>query len=363
MRARRSKPRRWNAKSASWLRHPTAVLWVTKKSATPSTNLLVSTMLRSGRWLGEAKLSPLALTWMEREANRALPWSAGQIGVVIAAHGSDWHWNESMRSALQALQQEYKLEYAFSMADAPVLERAVRRLNERGARKIVIVRVFGMRDSFQAEIERLTGADIEADRGHAQHPAGGGHGAHGAHGVSSAPRIRSAALLTSVGGLDDHPLFAQALLARASALSHNPGRETVILTAHGTHDDACNAEWLGLLESLAANMRAHGGVFRHIRVATWREDWPEKRAPWVQRVRDWVEQDSRDGEVIVIPARTNGTGPEAELLAGLHFQLGSGFAPHPLFATWLREQIDQAWPHTDRLFSSARDEAAAIHPH
>lgn len=98
-----------------------------------------------------------------------------------------------------------------------------------------------------------------------------------------------------------------------------------------------------MLESIADKMRANGGAaFREIRVATWREDWPDKREPWVERVRGWIEQASRDGDVIVIPARTNGTGPEAKLLTGLDYRMGAGFAPHPLFARWVEEQVLQA---------------------
>lgn len=295
----------------------------------------------TSQFVGEESLTPLALTWMRREANRRLPLTTARVGVVVAAHGSDWHWNEAVRSSLRPLEARYQVEYAFSMADAPVLERAVRRLDDRGVRATVIVRVFGMKDSFQAEIERLIGHDIEADATHAGHPphAKSIHGGHG-HGGGAAARIRSAAVLITAGGLDDHQLFAAALVARAKELSRDPSRETVILTAHGTKEDARNARWIELLESVAGKMRANGGAaFRDIRVATWREDWPDKREPWVARVRAWVEEAGRDGEVIVIPARTNGTGPEATLLNGLNFRLGTGFAPHPLFARWVEEQV------------------------
>lgn len=297
----------------------------------------------TSQFVGEESLTPLALTWMRREANRRLPLTTARVGVVVAAHGSDWHWNEAMRSALRPLEARYQVEYAFSMADAPVLERAVRRLDDRGVRATVIVRVFGMKDSFKDEIERLIGHDIEADAAHAGHPshATSIHGGHG-HGDGAAARIRSAAVLTTAGGLDDHQLFAAALIERAKELSRTPGRETVILTAHGTREDARNAQWIELLESVAGKMRANGGAaFRDIRVATWREDWPDKREPWVTLVRGWVEEAGRDGDVIVIPARTNGTGPEAKLLDGLNYRLGTGFAPHPLFARWVDEQVVQ----------------------
>lgn len=324
----------------------------------------------TGQLLDEQTLTPLALTWMQREANRHLPLASNQVGVVIAAHGSDWHWNETMRNSVRSLESSYQVEYAFSMADAPVLERAVRRLDQRGVRAIVIVRIFGLKSSFQNEIEHLIGQDVETSTAqdgadHAQHAAQAAHSAHSDHGHGSAApasRLRSPAVLSSAGGLDDHPLFARALLDRAQALSHNPKRETIILTAHGTGGDANNAQWLTQLESIAAQMRANGGdAFRAIRVATWREDWPDKRGPWVEKVRSWVKQDSQHGEVIVIPARTTGTGPEAQLLSGLTVKLGSGFAPHPLFTQWVEQQVSVALQQ--RLISPHQVKAPAEHQH
>ncbi|MCB1889689.1 MAG: hypothetical protein KDH20_18930, partial [Rhodocyclaceae bacterium] len=310
-------------------------------------------------WVDEAPLDALLLTWMQREANRALPWQSGEdgnVGVVIAAHGSDWHWNETMRQAVAPLAARYRLAFAYSMADPIIVERAVRRLEAQGAQAIVVVRVFGLEDSFRSAFRRMAGLDVEdalAVDGSASHEHGQGHvptmaapDGHGHHGHGAAAgsgRIRSPAVLLTAGGLDDDPLFARALLARADALSRDPARETLILTAHGTFSDERNARWLEVLARIADRMRAEGADrFRDIRVATWREDWPDKREAWVPRVRAWVEAASEDGTAIVIPARTNGTGPEARLLEGLDFRLGSGFAPHPLFAEWVESQVRSA---------------------
>ena len=81
--------------------------------------------------------------WMTREANRQAPLRVDDVGVVILAHGSDYHWNETMRQAVAPLGQRYRIEPAFSMADPVVIERAVRRLEARGARFIVILPVWG----------------------------------------------------------------------------------------------------------------------------------------------------------------------------------------------------------------------------
>lgn len=71
-------------------------------------------------------------------------------------------------------------------------------------------------------------------------------------------------------------------------------------------------------------------------------DTPNRRRTQAAAINLALEQAGRDGEVIVIPARTNGTGPEARLLSGLNYRLGTGFAPHPLFARWMDEQVLQA---------------------
>jgi sirohydrochlorin ferrochelatase len=317
-------------------------------------------MPKDAAWLGGDLATHAAMPlWFEREANRQATLRPEEIGVILLAHGSDHHWNDTMIGAISSLTTRYMIEPALSMADPQVVERAVRRLEKRGAKGIVIVRVFGSSDSFKADVERMIGFDVEeAARHHAMgHHVGGGshaghggtHGAHGGHGghghghggPMTPQRIRTAAVMTTLGGLDAHPLFAEALLDRANALSKNPKQETVILVAHGVESDKVNSEWQDNLKEIAETMRARGGSkFRSILTATWREDWPDKREPSIARVRQFVQDAGKDGgRAIVIPARTTARGPEKELLDGLSFEHGSGFAPHPKFVQWFEEQI------------------------
>lgn len=290
----------------------------------------------------ELASSPLVQTWLEREANRHSSLRLEDVGVILLAHGADHEWNETMREAASSLAGSFKMEPAFSMADPLVVERAVRRLEARGARAIVVIRVFGLTESFAAEVERMLGLDIEPTRGEhhaASHGAPGQASAGHDHGAGGGPvrRIRSSALFATVGGLDDHPLFAQALLERARGLSLDPSRETLILVAHGYGDDALDRQWRSVLERLARWIAEHGGNdFRAIRTGTWREDWPERREPEIAAIRAIVEEAGRDGgRAIVIPARTAGGGREREFLAGLEFALGAGFAPSTEFEQWL----------------------------
>ncbi|MGH8763104.1 MAG: sirohydrochlorin chelatase, partial [Nitrosospira sp.] len=284
-------------------------------------------------------------TWMQREANRSQPLAREDIGVVFLSHGSDFNWNETMRESVQPLMKRYKIEFAFSMADQATIERAIRKLEQRGAKAAVIVRVFAMEDSFRKSIERMAGLDIESTaQGASDIHAGHGHG-HG-HGVAAAvpaPRIRTSLPIQTVGGLGSSPLFAAALLDRARTLSKNPAHDTVILVAHGSGSDHQNEQWNRKLEEIAEHMQKANGTaseFRAIKVATWREDWPDKRAPWIEKVRAMVEEaKTHGGRAIVIPARTTGEGPEKKFLSGLEFDLGSGFAPHPMFVQWVDEQV------------------------
>lgn len=297
-------------------------------------------------------------TWLQYAANRQRQLARKDIGVVFLSHGSDFHWNQSMREAVQPLMDDYKIEFAFSMADQATIERAIRKLEKRGARAAVIVRMFAMEESFRGAVERMAGLDVEGDTdapGHARmkggsghahghaHGHGHGHGGHG-HGATAlpAPRIRTPLPIQTVGGLGSSPLFAAALLDRARALSKNPERDTVILVGHGSGDDRQNEQWQRTLETIAEHMRNSGGSeFLAIKTATWREDWAEKRAPWIEKVRSMVAEAGRHGgRAIVIPARTTAEGPERRFLSGLEYDLGSGFAPHPKFVEWVKEEID-----------------------
>lgn len=298
---------------------------------------------------GDPMPHPAVTMWLQREANRRLSVGLENTGVVFLAHGSDFHWNDTMRGAVAELSRRYKIEFAFSMADQPIVERAIRRLEQRGARAIVIVRVFGMQSSFQSSVERMIGADIEHPKKLAGAIAMHAHHGHGPSGPP-APRIRSSAIMTTVGGLEADELFADALLVRAKAASKDASQETVILVAHGAGEDARNDHWIKTLESIAARMKQTGGdSFRSIRVGTWREDWPDKRITWVKKIRDMVvEARQGEGQAIVVPARTTGTGPARELLEGLEFELASGFAPHPLFASWIEKQIHAGLQHFEQ---------------
>ena len=289
-----------------------------------------------GRSLGDLSMEmvnpalphPLVTTWMAREANRWLKLTREEIGFVIMPHGADIDWNESIREPLREIVQNRRVEYAFSMADSYVLSRAVTRLEERGARGIVVLRVFSQASSFRDRIEFLIG--LGAQPGPTM-------------GMAPPSRIHSASIFTTVGGIENHPLFARGLLERARELSTDPSNETVLLLGHGAGADEDNQRWLDNLESIAAQMHEQGDGFADIRWANWREDWPQYRDAEEANIMAMVQEEEDLGRtVIVIPARTTLSGPEPDQLGEFnHVRIGTGFAPHPLFAQWVGEQLNE----------------------
>lgn len=290
--------------------------------------------------------------WMQRAANEAelqfAPIDASQIGVVALAHGADWFWNRDIEQALASVGERHKLVYAFSMADPPIVERAVRKLELEDVRAIVVVRAFGMAASFLPTVERMLGTDVESGHGAHSVPASGGHGMDMMHhgqadhaSLAAPPRIRSMLPMVSVGGVEDDALFAKALLVNARSVSKQPSAETVILVAHGQGEDAANKQWMDLLDSLATQMRADGGdEFRAIRIATWREDWPDKNKAAVKQVRQMIAEAQHDGgRALIVPARINGRGAADRFLSGLEFGWSQGFAQTSYFAQWFEQEI------------------------
>ncbi|HET7267921.1 MAG TPA: hypothetical protein VFJ15_07415, partial [Oleiagrimonas sp.] len=60
------------------------------------------------------------------------------------------------------------------MADPPVVERAIDKLEKQDVRAIVVVRAFSMASSFLPSVKRMLGLDVEASD--MQHDHHGGHG-------------------------------------------------------------------------------------------------------------------------------------------------------------------------------------------
>lgn len=279
---------------------------------------------------------PNALLWLKKTANRWIKPKREELGVVLMPHGAGEYVNEPILEAIAPLRSRYNLEVAFGMADADTLQEAIDKVEGRGARRILVLRLYQLSLSLKEETEYVLGLRNDPP---AMHP-------HAGHGGPHLPaRVRSGALLTTTGGFDADPLIAEVLYQRVMEVSREPERETVLLLAHGDGNDERDRYWLEQMGAQARYIRAKTGHrFRSIRVATLREDWPDKREKAVADIRRLITQAGRDGDrVLVIANRLSGPGPYRRFLQGLVYVLNDrGIAPHPNLTRWI-EKIIEGW--------------------
>jgi sirohydrochlorin cobaltochelatase len=265
--------------------------------------------------------------------------SESDFGVLVMAHGGRAEWNEGVLSAAAPLRGRYNLEVAFGMADAATIQQGVRQLEERGARKIGVVRLFVGSDSWYDRTEQILG--LAAGAPAAPATSGHVHTAHSAaHGMAFWRVETQSSFALSTRGLAEAPEASAILADRARALSCRPAVEDVLVLAHGTGDDGANARWLAHLDARANAIR-QSLPFRRVHVETLREDWPDKRKDAEERIRAFVKRASDEGgRAIVIPFRVQGFGPYAKVLSGLDYVAdGHGLIPHPGVTEWIEREI------------------------
>jgi hypothetical protein len=141
--------------------------------------------------------------------------------------------------------------------------------------------------------------------------------------------------------LDGHPVVAAIVQSRAAAISRDPGREAIVLVAHGPTDDASNARWLESLATIAAAVRRAGG-YRSVDAITVRDDAPAAvRDAAAAELRGLVASRAREARVLVVPVLLSFGGIEAgirERLAGVdHTMTRQALAPDDRLAAWVIE--------------------------
>jgi len=292
--------------------------------------------------------------WVIAVLSCVVSWAqpgAPELGILVMAHGGDPQWNRDVEATVAPLREKYPVEIAYGMARTSTLREAAKRLEDRGARRIAVVRMFISGDSFLPATEYILGlrdtAPSEAEIGHLVHgphgpspAAGAGHHAPDSdHCMEKPERLDAkASFVLSRRGVSESPLVDEILLHRVKALSNDPKQESVLILAHGPGDEAENERWL-------ANMRMRVqqlykiGPFRHIECETLREDWPDRRAEAERRIRAYMKLGSENGgRVIVVPFRIAGFGPYKEVLEGFEYVADEkGFCPHPSMTRWIEE--------------------------
>ena len=106
---------------------------------------------------------------------------ASDLGILVMAHGGDPQWNQDVEATVAPLREKYPTEIAYGMARTSTIREAVQRLEDRGVRRIAVVRMFISGDSFLPATEYILGLrdDLPPEAlSHMAHAAP--HGSHAA---------------------------------------------------------------------------------------------------------------------------------------------------------------------------------------
>lgn len=282
-------------------------------------------------------------------------------GVLLLAHGGNEHWNAQVEALAAKVDRTAPTEVAFGMATRANLQRAVDRLRERGVSQIVAVPLFvSSWSSVITSTEYLLGQRAEAppqlaifakmnhpahgEAGHASADAAASGGHAQAHELAADPAtpVDSPLPIRMAPALNDHPVVADILLSRARSISENPGREALVVVAHGPVDDEENRRWLADMRSTAARMHA-ALPFASIDCLTLRDDAPEAvRDEATAELRELVDRHAREGHrVLVVPLLVSYGGIERGLrqrLEGLPYVMPSAaLMPDDRLVAWVLE--------------------------
>lgn len=247
----------------------------------------------------------------------AAPGDGGQ-GVLIMAHGGGAAWNDTVIEAAAEARHEGPVVVAFGMAHPVSMQQGVDALDELGAERVSVVRLFVSGESFRTDTRYLLGlSDEEPELPWVK-----------------APLAHDLEIATHEHGLMGSPEVSQILLTRALDLSEDPAGESVLLIAHGMGNEGENDRVLDNMR-LAAGRIAEKG-FAEVEVAALREDWEEARVAAEAAIRSFVESRAAAGRrVLVLPYRLSGFGPYAKVLEGLDYVPADGLLPHDAISRWI----------------------------
>jgi len=270
------------------------------------------------------------LTWLKKTANRHMQIPENEVGVLIMPHGSVLPYNRVIEQTIAPLQKKYTLEIAYGMADKIILEEAVRKLEEKGMKKIIFVRMYGLKNTMKDKTDFILGIS-------SQYPRKGVFG-------PMPSQISTSLVFESFGGYEEDPLIAEIIYERIKEISEDPPKETVLILAHGSGNEEMNQKWLDVINSnVKLIQKKFGRPFREIEAATLREDWPRLRQKALVEIKKMIKNGNKNGgRVVVISNRLYGSGPYKEVLDGEKYVINEkGFAPHPNITRWLKQGIER----------------------
>ena len=276
----------------------------------------------------------------------ALAQSPAIEGVLILAHGGRPEWNERVMALVARVNERQPADVAFGMASRAAMQAAVDRLVSRGATGIVAVPLFVSSHSgvitsteYLLGLRREVPTDLpilaRGDHGH----SGTGADSRTAHADPTAP-LTATVPVRMTPALDQHPVVADIVITRARAISRDPGRDAVIVVAHGPTRDEENARWLEDMAVTAARVRA-AIPFRSVDYLTVRDDAPSAiRDAATAELRALVARRAGEGaRVLIVPLVMSFGGIEQGIrmrLAGLDVVMAEqGLMPDDRLVDWV----------------------------
>ena len=290
----------------------------------------------------EILLHPNVLIWMKKAANAHIPISINNpIGVVVMPHGATKPYNDAIEKTIEPLKKKYQVEMAYGMGDSISLQNAISNLEGKGIKRIVFVRMYPSSDQFKEKTDYILGLDSRVpEQWDGLIPS----------------QVRTSAIINTFGGYEEDSLIAGIFLDRIKEVSKNPTEETIVLLAHGGKNEQAEKLRNEKMDShISWIQKQSNPPFKKIIGMTLREDWPDKRAKAVKKIKKVVKEGNSSGKVIIISNRLYGSGPYNHFLKGLEFEMNSkGLAPHPNLTKWLEKGIEIAVNKESLIMESSK---------
>lgn len=290
------------------------------------------------------------MLWAAGLAKASEPADDQSTGVLLLAHGHNRDWNRQVET--MAARLPFPVEVALGMAHKSAMAEGVRRLEEKGVRRIVAVPLYissyssiirasayllGLEEKAPPELEVFNRMSHGLQNPHPGHAAKGP--------VMDLSPIRGDVPVYMTSAMDDHPLVGEILLDRARSISKDPGSETVILVGHGPDNEADDRLWQDKMNRLAALIAGKGGFAGAEAVTVMDDAVLEARTLATARLRARVEKASGSGSALVVPLLLSRGGIEESLqerLRGLQYRMPAQFLlPDPRIVEWVKQQVEE----------------------
>jgi hypothetical protein len=251
----------------------------------------------------------------------------GTQGVLLLLHGFK-DADKNFKEQVEGMSSIFPMAMApgMSMMMSDHIQWAVKDIEAAGAETIVVVPIVATKyNTMMRQWEYIFGLEEESS-------------------YASVPRVESQAQILFTEPPGDDPLVAEILLDYAYEISDDPGKEFVIIAAHGPTFEFDNQKVLAELENLAKYMREDGD-FAGVAGITLQDDAPpEIRDANVAKLRGLVEAANARGEDVLVVTNLIGTRTiQAKLrkdLKGLDYKFNKkGLVAHSNFMKWMGEAI------------------------